>query len=120
MLDARATSLTSGGWSPIRSRFGCHLRQPRVARDCERRSDRLAVATFLPLPGCGLAPSVNILGSFFPAWLICIVLGLVLTIVTRHVLVATGIASDVGPPALIYPSLAALWIFATWLLLFGS
>jgi len=81
---------------------------------------RLGIGVALALPGCGFAPSVNVLGSFFPAWLICIVLGLVLTIVTRHVLIAIGIASDVGPPALIYPSLAALWIFATWLLLFGS
>ncbi len=67
-----------------------------------------------------MAPSVNILGSFFPAWLICIVVGLLLTIVTRQVLIATKIASDVGPAALVYPCLAALWTFATWLVVFGN
>jgi YtcA-like protein len=67
-----------------------------------------------------VAPSVNILGSFFPAWLICIVVGVVLTILTRRVFVAMKIASDVGPPALIYPCLAGVWIFATWFLLFGG
>jgi hypothetical protein len=36
-----------------------------------------------------VAPSVNILGSFFPAWLISIVVGLVLTAIVRQVLVAT-------------------------------
>jgi hypothetical protein len=100
MLDVRRPSPTTTVWSAIRS--------------------RLAGAVLLPLPGCGLAPSVNVLGSFFPAWLICIVVGVVLTIVTQRVFVATEVAPHLGPAALIYPCLAGLWIFATWLLLFGS
>jgi len=67
-----------------------------------------------------MAPSVNILGSFFPAWLICIVVGLVLTIITRQVLIATRLSPHVGPAPLIYPSLAAVWMFATWLVVFGN
>ena len=80
----------------------------------------LVVAIILPITGCGLAPSVNILGSFFPAWLICIVIGIVITILTRQALVAMKIAPHLHPAALVYPCLAGLWIFATWLLLFGS
>ena len=80
----------------------------------------LVVPIILPITGCGLAPSVNILGSFFPAWLICIVIGLVITILTRQLFVAMNIASHLHPAALVYPCLAGLWIFATWLLLFGS
>ena len=64
--------------------------------------------------------ALNILGSFFPAWLICIVVGVVLTVLTRQVFVATGIAPDVGPAALVYPCLAGVWIFATWLLVFAG
>jgi YtcA family len=82
--------------------------------------DARTVAPLLLLPGCGFAPSVNVLGSFFPAWLICIIIGVVITILSRQVFVATRIASHLGPPALIYPCLAGLWIFATWLFLFGS
>ena len=67
-----------------------------------------------------MAPSVNILGSFFPAWLICIIVGLVLTIITRQVLIAVKLASHVGTPALVYPCLTAVWIFATWLIVFGN
>ena len=67
-----------------------------------------------------MAPSVNVLGSFFPAWLICIVVGVVLTIVSLRALTALEIATDLGPPGLVYPSLAVLWIFATWLVVFGS
>ena len=84
------------------------------------RSRRLVVATLVPVSGCGLAPSVNVLGSFFPAWLICIVVGVVLTTLTLRVFVAIEIAPHLGPAGLVYPCLAAFWTFATWLLLFGS
>jgi YtcA family len=120
MRDARTTSPPTTLWPPIHSRFACHLRRPRVDRGHRRGRGRLAVVILLPLPGCGVTPSVNILGSFFPAWLICIVIGVVLTILTLRVFVATEIAPYLGPAALIYPCLAGLWIFATWLLLFGS
>lgn len=77
------------------------------------------VVPFL-MSGCGLAPSVNILGSFFPAWLISIVSGVVLTVLVRQVFVATKLAPYLRPAGLVYPSLACLLIFATWLVLFGS
>jgi len=83
-----------------------------------RTTSRAAVAVLLP--GCRLAPSVNILGSFFPAWLICIVVGVVLTVLSRQLFVAVGVASDLRPAGLVYPCLGGLWIFATWLVLFGS
>jgi YtcA family len=67
-----------------------------------------------------MAPSVSILGSFFPAWLISIVIGLLLTVIVRQVLVATDTASYLRPAALAYVSLACILIFATWLLVFES
>ena len=81
---------------------------------------RLVCAAALSTTGCALSPSVNILGSFFPAWLISIVAGLVLALIVWRVLVATGIAPHLTPPALVYPCLAALLIFACWLILFGG
>ena len=70
--------------------------------------------------GCALSPSVNILGSFFPAWLISIVTGLVLSLIVWRVLIATGVAPYLTPAGLVYPCLAALLIFASWLVLFGG
>jgi hypothetical protein len=67
-----------------------------------------------------MAPTVSILGSFFPAWLISIVIGLLLTVVVRQLLVAAGAASLLRPAPLAYLSLACLLIFATWLLVFES
>jgi hypothetical protein len=72
------------------------------------------------MSGCGLAPSVNILGSFFPAWLISIVTGVVLTVLVRQVFVATELAPYLRPAGLVYPCLACLLTFATWLVLFGG
>jgi len=76
------------------------------------------VAILVPFAGCGFAPSVNFLGSFFPAWLICILVGVVLTILSLRVLAAMQI--EPHPAPLVYPCLAGFWIFATWLLLFGG
>jgi hypothetical protein len=67
-----------------------------------------------------LAPSINILGSFFPAWLLSIVAGIALTVVARQVFVATGTTDYVAPAELVYPSLACLLTLATWLIVFAS
>jgi hypothetical protein len=66
--------------------------------------------------GCGRAPSFDILGSFFPAWLVCAVVGLLLTVATRWVLLRASVVLAV--PILTYPSLTALFTFAFWLALF--
>jgi hypothetical protein len=83
---------------------------------CQRFSGGVAIlATFL-LTGCGRAPSFDVLGSFFPAWLACLALGLVLTAAVRWILVRLRILMAL--PVLTYPSLTALFCFAIWLALF--
>ena len=91
-------------------------------REGEGRALRLRLVSLgaLTLGGCALSPSVNILGSFFPAWLISIVTGLVLALIAWRVLIATGVAPHLTPAGLVYPCLAALLIFASWLVLFGG
>jgi YtcA family len=70
----------------------------------------------LPLSSCSRAPSVDLLGSFFPAWLICLTLGILLTALARLVLLRLHMNLDLA--ALAYPSLAALFTFALWLIFF--
>jgi len=79
-----------------------------------------AAGILIGVVGCGVSPSVNILGSFFPAWLISIVAGVVLTVVVQQVLVAIDVAADVGPAAVLYPCLVGLLTLATWLVVFGT
>lgn len=59
------------------------------------------------------APSFDILGSFFPAWLVCLAAGLLLTGVAYWVL--SRLKIGVAAPALTYPSLTALFTMALWL-----
>ena len=52
---------------------------------------------------CSRAPSFEILGSFFPAWLICVALGLLLTVAARWLLLRARVV--LALPVLTYPSL---------------
>ena len=74
-----------------------------------------AVSLFL-LSSCGRAPSFDILGSFFPAWLVCFVVGLLLTVAARWLMLRLHIS--IAVPVLTYPSLAALFTCALWLAFF--
>jgi YtcA family len=79
-----------------------------------------ACAVLVLMSGCGVAPSVNILGSFFPAWLISIVAGIVLTVLTRQAFLIARIAPYLRPAAVAYGCLILLWTLATWLVVFAS
>lgn len=78
----------------------------------------LLLVGMLPLAGCQQAPSFNILGSFFPAWLLCVTLGILLAAGTRFLLLAVHLEEALSPPILMYPCLAALFTFGLWLLFF--
>lgn len=69
----------------------------------------------LLLTGCGRAPSFDILGSFFPAWLVCIVVAILLTVASRALL---SRYIEIVWPVLVYPSLTAIFAFALWLAMF--
>ena len=68
--------------------------------------------------GCSRAPSVSIIGSFFPIWMICIVAGVVAAFVARAVLVRSGLERHVGPLWLFYPSTVTLCACMLWEALF--
>jgi hypothetical protein len=78
---------------------------------------RHGAAAFAPLmlTGCGRAPSFDVLGSFFPAWLVCFAVGILLAILCRALLQPRV---DIAFPVLVYPSLTAVFTFALWLALF--
>ena len=78
------------------------------------------LAWLLGIGGCARAPSINILGAFFPAWMLCVVVGIVLTMVLRMVLVATKVDGYIGPRGIIYPALTLLLTLGTWVLFFQN
>ncbi len=75
----------------------------------------LLAASALSLTGCNGSPSIDVLGSFFPAWMICLTLAVVLTFVVRFGLVKLHLETEVGPLALFYPSLLTLLTSVLWL-----
>ena len=79
----------------------------------------LCVAVSAFETGCSRAPSFNILGSFFPSWILCGVVGILLAIGARMLLVRANVEKQLSPLILVYPSLAALFTFTTWLLFFS-
>ncbi len=75
----------------------------------------VVIPALLLATGCGRAPSFDILGSFFPAWLVCRVLAILLTVVSRVLL---NRYVEIVWPVLVYPSLTAVCALALWLTLF--
>ena len=82
-----------------------------------QRFSSFACSLFLILL-CGCDPSINFYGSFFPAWIWCIILGVGLTVLLRFVFAALRLERNLGPLVLIYPCLALLLTCVAWLVLF--
>jgi hypothetical protein len=68
--------------------------------------------------GCGRAPAFDIIGSFFPAWIVCVTIGVVLASVLRVLLLRWKFEQEVGPLALFYPSVVVLLSCTLWLIFF--
>ncbi len=76
---------------------------------------------FSSLGGCGLsgAPSFSLFGAFFPAWLLCAVLGIFCAILTRALFVATGLAQTIPLQLFLCTAIGLLFGALMWLLFFG-
>lgn len=71
----------------------------------------------IALPGCD--PVINIAGADFPSWLICLIAGAVLTGMLRPIFLKLRLEPHMGPPVLVYPSLAVLLACVTYLIFFN-
>ena len=67
---------------------------------------------------CSRAPSVDILGSFFPVWMVCLTIGVFLSFGLRILLLRTRMEAEVGPLALFYPCAVILFTGLLWLIFF--
>jgi len=66
------------------------------------------------------SPTVDILGSYFPAWMICILSGLTLTFIAHWLIQLGNLKPYVGPAPLIYSCLMIIFTFATWILFYQN
>lgn len=83
-----------------------------------RHPSAAVVIASLALQSCARAPALDILGSFFPVWIFCILLGIAAAVLARQLILRLGPDVDYGPPVLIYPSLVVLFACLIWLLFF--
>jgi YtcA family len=67
-----------------------------------------------------LGPQINIIGSFFPSWMLCAAIGIVVTVLARLLFLRVGVDPYLGPRALVYPSLALLVTLVLWVALFRT
>ena len=73
----------------------------------------------LLLSGCSGSPEQNVLGSFFPAWMLCAALGIVVAVIIRQILCALGINEHLIAPPLTYLCFAVAATLLIWLVWFG-
>ena len=110
----RVSRLWNG--SSLAARIGTSIRRDR--RPCAPLGLwRVAIA--LPVAGCNYAPTMDLFGSYFPAWMLCAAIGIVAAVIIRQVLAVAGINDYVVAPLLTYAALAVSATLLTWLLWFG-
>ena len=80
----------------------------------------LTAAMAVLAAGCARAPSINVLGAFFPGWLFCMAGGVALTLFTRALLIKAGLIGRVGPLLLFYPAVGVIFTFLCWVVFFRA
>jgi len=91
----------------------------RDARCCRARSALCCVAVALAISGCSYSPTQDLFGSYFPAWMLCAVLGIIAAVIIREIIGVTGINDYVVAPLLTYAALAVSATLLVWLFWFG-
>ena len=74
----------------------------------------------LPVLATGCDPVLDVFGSFFPAWVVCLAVGVVLAGIARLMIDRAGLEEHLGPLLLVYPCLALMITMLTWLLFFST
>jgi len=78
------------------------------------------VLIFVVRPVSHRSPTIDILGSYFPAWMICIVSGLTLTLISRWIIRAYHLERYASPAPLIYSCLTVIYTFLTWIIFYQN
>src|SRR4029450_10448392 len=78
------------------------------------RSGLVALAG-VALPGCRPGPDLTVAGSYFPSWMLALVLGILATIVCWQVCARIGIDPYLWPRPLVYAGLILMIPLVLWL-----
>ncbi len=68
--------------------------------------------------GCAQAPAIDVIGSFFPAWMVCLTISIVLASLLRVFLLRRQLEPAIEPLALFYPCVVVLISCLFWLIFY--
>ncbi len=80
----------------------------------------LLLLLILLLGGCAHSPTVDVLGSYFPAWMLCIIIGIFSTLIVRLLLISFGIHAHLRLKPLVFSCTAIFFALASWLVFFKN
>jgi hypothetical protein len=69
--------------------------------------------------GCSYSPSFNLLGSYFPAWIICFAIATALTTAIHTVFTKTKMVTELWPLPVVYPCLISFLSCTLWIIFFN-
>jgi YtcA family len=72
----------------------------------------------LATAGCSGAPAFNILGSYFPSWLVCLGISIGLTFVAHVFITTKKLADQLWPLPIVYSALVCFFSCTLWLTFF--
>ena len=72
----------------------------------------------LTTTGCFRSPVFNILGSYFPSWLVCLGISIVLTFLAHAFVTTKKLGDRLWPLPIVYSSLVCLFSCSLWLIFF--
>jgi YtcA family len=64
-------------------------------------------------------PSLNIFGTFFPAWMLCTLIGIVVAVAAHLLFARLRVEAELKPALLLYPSIALAVTSFLWLSFYG-
>jgi hypothetical protein len=74
------------------------------------------LAVLASLGGCDGAPSRNILGSYFPSWMVCALVGIAVAGIARALFKSSGLLPELPAPFVVILAIGCAATFAMWLL----
>lgn len=66
------------------------------------------------------SPTVDVIGSYFPAWIVCIVSGLFLTVFARQIFIGFKVDKHLHPAPVVYLCLMICFTLLVWLTFFKN
>ncbi len=72
------------------------------------------------MTGASVAPAIDIVGSYFPAWMLCVLIGVAISVLVRQIFVIVGFETALPLAPLTHLGIAIAATLAAWLVWFAD